>query len=69
MVLVIILQTCLCHDKVFEVDVFRLCFGIFKYFCSCKNDALKTIVDLTEIWDAFLTTRFLKYLLKLTGNT
>ena len=25
----IVLQTWLCHDKVFEVNVFRLCFGIF----------------------------------------
>ena len=50
----IVSQACLCHDKEFEVNVFCLCLRIF-YFCSCKNSVLKTIVDLTEIWDAFLT--------------
>ena len=30
----IVLQTCLCHDKVFEVNVFRLCFGIFIFVAT-----------------------------------
>ena len=34
----IVLQTCLCHDKVFEVNVFRL----FQfYFCSYENGVAK----------------------------
>ena len=27
----IVLQTCLCHDKVFEVNIFHLCFGTFTF--------------------------------------
>ena len=30
----IVLQTCLCHDNMFEVDVFRLCFGIFIFVAT-----------------------------------
>ena len=45
------------------------CFSSLFYFCSYGNGVSKTIVNLTEIGDAFLTFYFLKYLLKLTGNT
>ena len=30
----IVLQTCLCYDKVLEVNVFRLCFGIFTFVAT-----------------------------------
>ena len=30
----IVLQTCLCHDKAAEVNVFRLCFGIFTFVAT-----------------------------------
>ena len=30
----IILQTCLCHNKVCDVNVFRLCFGIFTFVAT-----------------------------------
>ena len=41
----IVLQTCLCHDKLLEVIT----------FLASKKSVLKTIVHLTGIVDAFLT--------------
>ena len=50
----IVLQTCLCYDKVLiRGKCFSSLFWNF-YFCSYENGVLKTIVVLTEIWDAFL---------------
>ena len=34
----VVLQTCLCHDKVFEVNVLRLCFGISIFVATYEND-------------------------------
>ena len=60
----IVLQTCLCHNKVYEVNVFRLCFGIFTF--AATEMASENYCYLTEIWDAFLTLWLLKHLLNLT---
>ena len=50
----IVLQTCVCHDTVFEVNVLRLCFGIFT-FVATKMPSQKALFYLTEIRDAFST--------------
>ena len=38
------------YYKVFEVNVFRVCYF---YFGSYENGVSKTIVDLTDIWGEF----------------
>ena len=40
----IVLQTCLCHNKVFEVDVFHLCFGIFGIRVVLVEDAYNAFI-------------------------
>ena len=56
-----VLQIHLRHEKVFaiEVNVFRLCIGIFTSACSYENGMQKTIADLTETWNAILTQSIL----------
>ena len=40
----IVLQTCLCHDKVFDISVFRLCFGILNRLVSKRRMLDKKII-------------------------
>ena len=57
-----------CHDVLVEVKVSRFCCEILTLVAT-KMASQKTIVDLTEILDLLLTVSFMKYLLKLTGNS
>ena len=41
-----VLHTCLCHDKLFEVSVFRLCFGIFIFVATKMASQERSMIKL-----------------------
>ena len=46
LVLLYYVHTCLCHDKLFEVSVFRLCFGIFIFVATKMASQERSMIKL-----------------------